>query len=76
MTEDKSRADAADQDHRTPHRALTMFLLGLVLLVLVALVGRRCPSDYPKCCGYPGWVGRLCFGQCVRRCRSCSARCS
>jgi hypothetical protein len=69
MTEDKSKADAADQDQPTPHRALTMFLLGLVLGLLVALVGWRCPSDKYKCCG-PGWW-KCCYGTCVLRGRRC-----
>ena len=71
MTEDKSKADAADQDHRTPHRALTGFLLGLVFAVLVALLGWRCPSDKYKCCPRGTGTWRQCYGTCWPRRKRC-----
>ena len=63
MTEDKSKADAADQEHWTPHRA--MVICAALLVIAAVLSGRPCTGGR-KCCdlGITSW----CYGRCAYRC--------
>ena len=70
MTEDKSKADAADQEHRTDHRARIPGFICAALLVIAAVLAvlairTHCPSG-TGCCGYKG--GTWCYGRCAKGC--------
>jgi hypothetical protein len=67
MTEDKSKADAADQEHRTPHRARIIcgVLLGIAAVLAVLSIRTVCRQGY-NCCGTS--VGSYCYGRCAKGC--------